>query len=128
MHKLGWIDKYTWIKPSPGFLRFAFPELPRSFIKAQSAEVKGWIKQNLPGHTWADAMYDVKQSELLGKSFQGLNATRFGRLFSIEVQELDPDILPLGSIGCITLCKSPGFTPIKADSLYESIARDSTPN
>lgn len=128
LHALGWMDKYVWIKPNPGFLRFALPELPKSFVEAESAEVIDWVQHNLPGYTWADAMYTGNHPELLEKSFQGLKATRFGRSFRIRVCGLEPNALPtVERIGCVTICRSPGFTPAKADGLYERITSDTSP-
>lgn len=121
LHALQWIDTYVWVKPTPHFLSFAYPELPRSYIEAQSMEVMDWIRNNSATQSWVDEMYEGKQPQLLEKSFQRLKATRFGRSFYIEVRELGLDSLPLETVKCVTVCLSPGFTPAKADRLYDRI-------
>jgi len=128
LHAIGWLHKYVWIKPSPEFLKFALPELPKSFVKPEDPEVLDWLKHNKPGWTWSDAMYEGKEPELLAKSFQGLKAERFGSSFRIEVYRLEPTNLPKGgSVACVTLCRSPGYTALKADDLYDRLVRDSMP-
>lgn len=128
LHAIGWLNKYVWIKPSPEFLKFALPELPKSFVKPEDPEVLDWLEHNKPGWTWSDAMYEGKEPKLLMKSFQGLRAERFGSSFCIEVRRLKPTKLPQeGDVACVTLCRSPGYTALKADSLSDRIARDSVP-
>jgi len=121
LHALHWIDTYVWIKPTPHFLSFALPELPRSYIEAQSMEVMNWISNNSATKSWADEMYEGKEPQLLQKSYQRLKATRFGRSFYIQVCELDFRSLPLDTVMCVIVCRSPGYTPAKADSLYDRI-------
>jgi len=121
LHALQWIDTYVWIKPTPHFLSFALPEFPRGYIEAQSTEVVDWIRNKSATQSWVDEMYQGKQPQLLEKSFRRLKATRFGRSFYIEVCKLDLHSLPLETIKCATVCRSPGFTPAKADRLYDRI-------
>ena len=121
LHALQWIDTYIWIKPTPHFLSFALPELPKTCVEAESMEVMKWITNNSATKSWADEMHDGKEPQLLKKSYQRLKATRFGRSFCIQVCELDLRSLPLNSVMCVIVCRSPGFTPAKADSLYDRI-------
>lgn len=121
LHALQWIDNYVWVKPTPHFLSFALPELPRGYIEAQSTEVMDWIRNNSATKSWVDEMYEGKQPQLLKESFQRLKATRFGRSFYIEVCEFDLHSLPLETVKCVTICRSLGFTPAKADRLYDRI-------
>lgn len=121
LHALQWIQKYVWIKPTPHFLSFSLPELPRSCVEAQCTEVMEWVKQKSTTQSWVDEMYDGKQPKLLEKSFHRLIATRFGRSFDIEVCKLDLHSLPIETVRCVTICRSPGFTPEKSDYLYDRI-------
>jgi len=121
LHALQWIDTYVWIKPTPRFLSFALPELPRGYLEAESAEVMDWIRNISTTQSWVDEMYQGKQPQLLEKSFQRLKATRFGRSFHVEVSKLDLRTLPPKTVKCVTVCRSPGFTPAKADRVYDRI-------
>jgi hypothetical protein len=128
LHAIGWLNKYVWIKPSPKFLKFALPELPKSYIKPENRTVLDWLEHNRPGWTWSDAMYDGREPKLLAKSFESLKADRFGNSFHIEVNKLEPNKLPQeGSVSCVTLSRSPGYTSLKADDLYNKIVENSTP-
>ena len=128
LHAMRLLHKYVWIKPSPEFPRFALPELPKSFVKPKNHEVLDWLEHDRPGLTWSDAMYNGKEPQLLEKSFQGLEAERFGSSFCIQVCRLELSKLPQpASVACVTLCRSPGYTALKADDLYDAIVRDSTP-
>lgn len=128
LHAVGWLNKYVWIKPSPEFLKFALPELPKSYIESENRTVVEWLKKNRPGWSWADAMYDGSEPELLAKSFESLRADRFGSSFRIEVCKLELSRLPQEeSVSCVTLSRSPGYTSQKADDLYNKIVEDSTP-
>jgi hypothetical protein len=121
LHALWWIDTYIWIKPTPRFLSFALPELPRDYIEAQSMEVMNWIHDKSGTKSWPDEMCEGKEPQLLQKSYERLKATRFGRSFCIRVCKLDIRSLLLDTVVCVILCRSPGFTPAKADSLYDRI-------
>jgi len=121
LHALQWIETYIWIKPTRNFLSFALPELPRDYIKAQSKDVMNWLNNNSGTQSWADEMFQGNEPQLLQESYQGLEATRFGRSFCIQVCKLDLHSLPLDSVKCVTVCRSPGFTPAEADSLYDRI-------
>jgi len=128
LHATDVLDKYIWIKPDPEFLSFALPELPKSLVKPYSPKVLQWLENNMPGYTWADAMYDGTKPELLKESFEDLRVERFGRSFYMKVRRLRVSKLPKSNeVACIILCRSPGYTASKADNLYDKIIRDSTP-
>jgi hypothetical protein len=85
-----------------------------------------WVKQRSTTQSWVDEMYEGKEPDLLEKSFCRLIATRFGRSFNIEVKRLALHSLPRETVRCVTICRSPGFTPEKSDYLHDRIL-DSIP-
>jgi hypothetical protein len=80
-----------------------------------------WISTHSATKSWADEMYEGKEPQLLQDSYKQLKATRFGRSFYIQVRELDLHALPLDTVMCVIVCRSPGFTPAKADRLYDRL-------